>query len=93
MIRSIDPRSGQSFGPTYPEAEAADVASAVGAAVRAQAMLDECFPSRCAAPVKSSSSKYLCNEIICFSERRTAVTRNPRVGRRRRGGCVTPRST
>jgi NADP-dependent aldehyde dehydrogenase len=42
MIRSIDPRSGESFGPAHPEAEAVDVAAAVAVAARAQVKLNEC---------------------------------------------------
>jgi len=46
MIRSVDPRSGESFGPAHPEAGAVDVESAVVAAVRAQVALNECRPDR-----------------------------------------------
>jgi NADP-dependent aldehyde dehydrogenase len=46
MICSIDPRTGKSFGPNYPEADAAVVAAAVAAAVLAQEALNECQPEQ-----------------------------------------------
>lgn len=75
MIRSIDPRSGQSFGPTYPEAGAADVASAVSAAVGAQAMLDECRPDRIVNGLRGAADALdaHCGELTALADTETAL--------------------
>lgn len=75
MIRSVDPRTGEAFGPSFQESAAADVAAAVGAATVAFEQLSRLEPETVARGLSAIADALDANsaELAALADSETAL--------------------